>query len=143
MRFALDTSCMVAAVCSWHEQHPRAAAEVNRRLQARQTLVVPAPALAETYAVLTRLPPPHRLSPEDALHLVDANFAHGATLVALDAAAYLSVLRRAPDRRVAGGRIYDAIIAQCAIKGRASCLLTFNERDFAAFVVPDLEIVVP
>jgi predicted nucleic acid-binding protein len=142
-RFALDTSCMVAAVCSWHEHHARAAAEVDRRLRARQTLIAPAPALVETYAVLTRLPPPHRVSSADALLLVEANFVTDRRLASLDAAAYLSILRGAPARGVAGGRIYDAIIAQCAIESRASCLLTFNARHFLPLAATDLEIFVP
>ena len=29
---AVDTNCIIAAVCAWHEQHRVAAAEVERRL---------------------------------------------------------------------------------------------------------------
>ena len=39
--------------------------EMERRLDGGQTLVVAGPALVETYAVLTRFPPPRRLSPVD------------------------------------------------------------------------------
>lgn len=142
-RFAPDTSCMVAAVCAWHEHHERAAAEVNRRLSARQAMVVVAPALVETYAVLTRLPPPHRLSPSDALRLVDANFASAGRVVALDARAYVTLLRRSRDEGVAGGRVYDAVIAQCAVKGGAASLLTFNADHFASLGLSNLEILIP
>lgn len=141
--FALDTSCMVAAVCAWHEHHVRAAAQLNRRLHARQRMIVPAPALVETYAVLTRLPPPHRLSPRDALRLLEANFLHGTRLIALDVAAYVALLRRAPGATTAGGRVYDAVIAECAVRGRASSLLTFNQAHFEALAVPGIEVVVP
>lgn len=141
--FAPDTSCIVAAVCGWHENHERAAAELNRRLAGGQAMIVAAPALVETYAVLTRLPPPHRLSSPDALRLIDSNFARTGRIVALDGRGYVALLRTAPDAGVAGGRVYDAVIAQCAVKGRASALLTFNAADFATLAVPDLEIVVP
>ena len=65
---------MVAAVCSWHEHHSQAAAEIDRRLDRGEQLCTPAPALVEAYAVLTRLPPPHRLSAADAWALVEGNF---------------------------------------------------------------------
>ena len=64
--YALDTSCMIAAVCGWHEQHRSAAAEIERRFDGGEHLSVAAHALSEAYAVLTRLPAPHRLAPTDA-----------------------------------------------------------------------------
>src|SRR6184192_3362205 len=62
-RFLLDTSCLVAAVCSWHMHHEATAAEISRRLSRGEEPVMAAPALVEAYAVLTRLPAPHRLLP--------------------------------------------------------------------------------
>lgn len=53
---------MIAAVCAWHEHHTRATEEIERRLSRGEEMIVAAPALVEAYAVLTRLPPPHRLS---------------------------------------------------------------------------------
>ncbi len=128
--FAVDTSCMVAAVCSWHEHHDAAAAELNRRLERGERLMVAAPALIEAYSVLTRLPPPHRLSAADAWALVEANFVAEADVVALEADAYVSVLQHAVTQEVAGGRVYDAVIGECARQARADVLLTFNRRHF-------------
>jgi predicted nucleic acid-binding protein len=127
---AVDTSCMVAAVCSWHEHHPAAAAEINRRLQRGQRLCVPAPALVETYAVLTRLPPPHRLTARDAWALIEGNFVTGAVIEVLEADEYVDLLRRAAGREVAGGKTYDAVIGECARQADATVLLTFNRRRF-------------
>lgn len=53
---------MIAAICSWHEHHEAAIGEIERRLGRREAMVVAAPALVETYAVLTRLLP-HTASP--------------------------------------------------------------------------------
>lgn len=75
-RFVPDTNCMIASVCTWHEHHERTAAEIDRRLERSETLFVAAPALVEAYAVLTRLPPPYRLSPADALALVERRLLH-------------------------------------------------------------------
>ena len=121
---------MVAAVCSWHEHHDTAAAELERRLGRGERLLVAAPALIEAYAVLTRLPPPHRLSAADAWALVEANFVAQATVVALEADAYVALLRHAATQEVAGGRVYDAVIGECARNARAEVLLTFNRRHF-------------
>lgn len=106
-------------------------------------MIVAAPALVETYAVLTRLPPPHRLSPVDALALLDANFIGAGRAVALNAAAYRALLRLATTKDIGGGGMYDAVIAQCAVKAQASALLTFNAPHFLSLAIAGLEIVVP
>jgi predicted nucleic acid-binding protein len=121
---------MVAAVCTWHERHLAAANEIERRLARSERLVVAAHSLAETYAVLTRLPAPHRLAPADAWSLVKANFVDHATVASLDAAAYSTLLRRLAALGIAGGRTYDALIGECAQRARVDALLTLNPRHF-------------
>ena len=130
-RFALDTSCMVAAVCSWHERHHEAAAAVESRLERGEQLAVAAHALVETYAVLTRLPSPHRLAPGDAWAVVQANFVESAAVVTLSGREHAALLGRLADAGTGGGRTYDAVIAACAAKARAAELLTFNPRHFS------------
>ena len=141
--FFVDTSCIVAAVCSWHGHHARAAAEIERRLGVRERMATAAHALAEAYAVLTRLPAPHRLSPADALELLEGNWLDSARVVALDAVGYRSLLRRAGKEGISGGRTYDAVIAACALKAKAAVLLTFNAHHFASFEASGLRLVVP
>jgi predicted nucleic acid-binding protein len=134
---------MVAAMCSWHTHHAPARAEIERRLHDAETLLVAAPALVETYSVLTRLPPPHRLSAADALTLLEANFMSQGKIVALEAKSYRTLLRKAPRQGIAGGRTYDAIIAECARRAKATTLLTFNISHFMPFAGTGLDIVVP
>ena len=128
--FALDTSCMVAAVCTWHERHLAAVTEIERRLARGGRLAVAAHALVETYAVLTRLPVPHRLAPADAWALVKANFVESASVTALSGQAHVTLLRGLATQGIAGGRSYDAVISACARQARADVLLTFNPRHF-------------
>ncbi|MCX6544010.1 MAG: PIN domain-containing protein [Acidobacteria bacterium] len=131
--FALDTNCLIAAVCTWHDRHRQAAAEIGRRLDAGERLVVPAPALVEAYAVLTRLPAPHRLAPGDAWTLLESNFvkpAHSVQIWAPSAKTYPRLLRGLAAQSVAGGRAYDAVIGECAREAAAQTLLTFNRRHF-------------
>ena len=129
-RFAVDTSCMIATVCSWHERRESAARAVERRLRRGEQLTVAAHALVETYAVLTRLPSPHRLATSDAWALVEANFVEESAVIALDATRQVSLLRTLSAQGIGGGRSYDALIAECARRGNASALLTFNPRHF-------------
>jgi len=141
--FFVDTSCIIAVVCAWHTHHAPAAAEIERRLGARELLATAAHALAESYAVLTRIPAPHRLSPADALALLEGNFIENARVVALDAAGYRSLLRRAGRDGISGGRTYDAVIAECALKAKAATLLTFNARHFTDLEGVGVRVVVP
>lgn len=141
--FVPDTSCMVAAVCTWHEQHEPVVAEIEGRFNRGETMRVAAPALIEAYAVLTRLPPPHRLSSADALTLVEANFIRAAHIIALNGHVYHTLLRRARDDGIRGGQIYDAVIAECALQAHASVLLTFNKNHFLPFAERGLTIVLP
>jgi predicted nucleic acid-binding protein len=141
--FSPDTSCMVATVCGWHESHSAAREAIERRLRQGDTMLVAGPALIEAYAVLTRLPAPHRLSASDAVALLDANFVALGRLVALDAAGYRTLIRQVPGEGITGGRTYDAVIAACALRGKAASLLTLNEPHFIQFAAAGLHIVVP
>jgi predicted nucleic acid-binding protein len=139
---ALDASCMVAAVCAWHERHPDVAAELERRLEARGKLAIPAHALVEAYAVLTRLPAPHRLSPADSWALLSANFVRAARVVAIDGPAHAGLLARLAVAGTAGGRTYDALIAEQVVEAGADVLLTLNPRHFEP-PAPGLTVVEP
>jgi predicted nucleic acid-binding protein len=141
--FLPDTACIVAALSEWHEHHEPAATEIERRRARGEAMLLAAPSLIETYSVLTRLPRPRRLVPADALALIEDEFLRRATVVTLDEVAYMELLRRAVREGVAGGRIYDAVIAACARVAAADVLLTFNDRDFTPLVGRDMMIVVP
>jgi predicted nucleic acid-binding protein len=118
-------------------------AEIENRLHDGETMAVAAPTLVEAYAVLTRLPSPHRLSPADALDVLVTSFVQQGELVALEAASYRVLLQSAPAIGVAGGQTYDAVIAACARAAGVSTLLTFNERHFLPLAWPGLAVVVP
>jgi predicted nucleic acid-binding protein len=129
MRVVLDTNCLVAAALPQHEHHETTVADLARRRAAGHTFVMAAPAVLEAYAVLTRLPPPHRLAPADAIAVLDRNWSAGES-VALNAAETWKVLRQRATTGVAGGRIYDGVIAACARKSKADEILTWNVRHF-------------
>ncbi len=111
---AADTSLVVAAFASWHEKHDAA----------RQTLdagvrVIGHCAL-ETYSVLTRLPPPHRAAGVVVRDFLRARFRQ--PFLTLDAAQHRKFLLSLPDLGIAGGAVYDALVAATAAAHRAELL---------------------
>jgi predicted nucleic acid-binding protein len=131
--YLLDTSCLVAGICAWHERHEPTRREIDRRHGAGEPLVLAAHSLIETYSVLTRLPEPHRLRPEDALDAIEANWSQ-TRLVALSGSDYRRVLRRCRETGIAGGAVYDAVIAACARKAHVATLLTWDVSAFERFL---------
>lgn len=131
-RYLCDTNCLVAALCAWHQHHERTLSEFDHRMADGQELILAAHSLAETYAVLTRLPPPNRLRGKDALALIEENWA-GNPVVHLTGRDTWRALRDARQLGVVGGQTYDALIAASALKARATALVTWNVRNFAPF----------
>lgn len=138
---ALDTSVIVAALLSWHERHEAAARAVARALRTPGTLVIPSHALVESYAVMTRLPAPHRLTASDALELLRENF-RDVRVAALASREVWPFLSRVAEAKISGGRTYDALILESARDAGATRLLTLNARDFERFDA-GLEVVEP
>ena len=103
----LDTSAAVALAVSDHVHHDATLAALRGR-----KLGLAGHAAFEAYSVLTRLPGAQRLSPAAAARLLTTNFPHTRHLDAADAAALLPVLSA---QRVAGGAVYDALVAMAAL----------------------------
>ena len=103
---------------------------MDRREGAGEEFILAAHTLPEAYAVLTRLPAPHRLRSGDAIALLEANWRE-APVVHLTAAETWCALREAHRRGATGGRTYDVLVAECARKGGAATIVTWNARDFA------------
>jgi predicted nucleic acid-binding protein len=129
-REAVDTSVVVAALLGWHEDHEAACKALERSLT------------TEPYAVMTRLPSPHRLGPVDAAALLRDTFV-GIETVALDGGEVWKLIEDLEVGLVAGGRTYDGQILACARKAGARTLRTLNERDFLALGDHEIEIVRP
>ena len=142
-RFLVDTNCIVAALQPDHPDKSRAGAEINRRMDAHHKMVVAAHSLVEAYSVLTRLPRLLRITPHGAMTAIQQSFIEQAEVVALDESDYVPFLRQAAEDDVAGGRIYDAVIAACAVQAKVDAVLTFNERHFRPLLPDSIDVVVP
>ncbi len=141
---AVDTSVIVSALLSWHEFHDVAlAALVTARDEPGGKLLVPAPALVEAYAVMTRLPAPHRLSPVAAVEILSGSFEDHAEIVSLSGSETWRFLHDTVGAGLTGGATYDALIVRCARQGRATSMLTLDRRDFERLPLAGITLVVP
>ena len=103
---AADTSLVIAAFASWHENHEPARRALDGGLRLIEHCAL------ETYSVLTRLPPPHRTSGEVVCDFLAARFPQ--PLLRLSAQAYRNFIVTLPDHGVNGGAAYDALVAATA-----------------------------
>lgn len=103
---AVDSSVVVAAFGAWHEHH----AVAREALTGRPEL--PAHAALEAYSVLTRLPDPFRAHPVIVAEFLRRQF--GTRRLALPARLHGTLPTRLAALDIAGGAVYDALIALTA-----------------------------
>ena len=127
MKAFLDTSVLVATFYADHEHH-QASIDLFLRF-GKGDACCGAHSLAELYATLTGMPPPRRVSGDQAL-LFLGNVRDQLTLVPLNEQEYFQVAEAAAATGLAGGAIYDAILAHCALKADAEVIYTWNTSDF-------------
>lgn len=130
MKVACDTSILVPALWKWHAEHLACVAWLDAARSGRVELVVQSHALAETYAVLTRLPVKPKISPVDAWTVIEQSLLPHATLVDIPASVYCRVLASLSTCGLAGGIVYDALIAAAAESAAVEWLLTNNVSHF-------------
>jgi predicted nucleic acid-binding protein len=121
---AADTSLVIAAFASWHENHDAARRALDAGLRLIEHCAL------ETYSVLTRLPPPHRIAGEIVHEFLTARFPE--PWLRLGGQAYRSFVLGLPDRGVAGGAAYDALVAATAA-GCDAELVTCDRRALTVY----------
>ncbi|HTV43271.1 MAG TPA: PIN domain-containing protein [Candidatus Sulfotelmatobacter sp.] len=137
MNVFADTSVLVSAVIKQHTAHERAFAVLERVQNKKDEGVISAHSLAETYAVLTKLPPLYRHTPEQALLSIEENILKHFKIVGLAGGEYAALLREAAGAGLRGGTIYDALLLKAAIKAGVEVIYTLNLKHFQAFAPPD------
>jgi hypothetical protein len=110
---------VIAALSAWHEQHESAA------LALKAVQAVPAHALLEVYAVLTRLPSGLAVAPTLAAEVIADRFPEPA--LRLPDGARDRLTRTLAEAGVLGGASYDGLVALEA-RAHGRTLLTIDER---------------
>lgn len=129
----LDTSVAVPLLVRTHREH-----DAVVRWWSGREVALSGHALAETYSVLTRLPGDLRLAPADAARLLRERFGE-PLVIGADAAGRLpDVLSRLG---IAGGAVYDALVALAAVEHGAD-LATRDARARATYETVGARVVV-
>jgi predicted nucleic acid-binding protein len=141
VNFFLDTSVLVAATRTLDQRHSASYSLVARCEPSHASCA--AHTLAEVYANLTGMPPPHRFLPPQALLILE-NIRSRFNCIALTAEEVFTTTEHAANLKLPGGIIYDALLLTCARKVEAERIYTWNVRHFR-MVAPDLaeRIVTP
>ena len=127
MKAFLDTSVLVATFYADHEHHPPS---IDLFLRfGKKDACCGAHSLAEVYATLTGMPSRRRVSGDEAL-LFLGDIRERLTVVSLDEQEYFQMAEASATANLAGGAIYDAILAHCALKAKAEVIYTWNTKDF-------------
>ena len=144
MSVFLDTSVLLAALVDFGPQS--APAQLLMHAVAEKRIDRPATAwhcCLEFFSVATRLPPEFRLTPADAILLLQAEVFVRMAVHDLTAGELLPMLHAAARETIVGGRIYDAHIAEVARAGGATVVITDNRRHFLSALRYGLRVETP
>jgi predicted nucleic acid-binding protein len=140
----LDTSVLLAGIVDFGPQSGPAQSIMHA--VAEKTLASPATAwhcCLEFYSVSTRLPPEFRLTPAEAARLLEDEVFGRLVVHDLPAGDRARLLRAAAEDGTAGGRIYDAHIAEVARAAEATVIVTDNRRHFLGALRHGIRVETP
>jgi predicted nucleic acid-binding protein len=128
MKYLFDTSVLVSAMMSGHSSY-NVCLPLLQKAQARQIVgFISTHTLAELYSVLTRIPQT-KITPDLAQELIRDNL-QTFEFVSLGAEDYTAAIDLMVRNRIPGGGIFDALIAQAALKADVDVILTLNAKHF-------------
>lgn len=140
----LDTSVLLAGLVDFGPQ----SAPAQSMLHAVAEKQIPDAGTAwhcclEFFSVSTRLPPEFRLTPADAARLLEEEVFARMAVHDLPDTDRLPMVRAAARDDIAGGRIYDAHIAEVARAAGAAVVITDNRRHFLAALRHGIRVETP
>jgi predicted nucleic acid-binding protein len=140
----LDTSVLLAGLVDFGPQSAPAQSILHAVAEKR----LPSPGTAwhcclEFYSVATRLSPEFRLTPEDANELLRQEVFARLVVHDLPSAEQAGFFDGASRERIAGGRIYDAHIAEVARIAGAGVIVTDNRRHFVSSLRHGIKVETP
>ena len=129
VKVLFDTSVLVAALIVNHPQHPICFPHLKAAESKQVQGFISTHTLAETYSVITRLPVKPRIAPAQAQSLI-TDISQYLNIVPLISDDYLAAIVQMATLNLPGGGIFDALIAQAALKADVDTLLTLNPNHF-------------
>lgn len=132
-----DTSVLVAACLRSHPHYERARPVLEAVASRREAGVISAHSLAEAFSALTSVPLAPRILPSQARDIVSTNILPHFTAIAITSTMYERAIEVCAARGLGGGKVYDALLLECARQSQADRIYTFNLTDFRK-LAPDL-----
>ena len=143
MSVFLDTSVLLAGLVDFGPQSAPAQSVMHAVAEKRVTAATAWHCCLEFFSVATRLPAEFRLSPAEAARLLQDEVFARIAVHDLPPAGRESMLAAAARERVAGGRIYDAHIAEVARAADAAVVVTDNGRHFLSALRYGMRVETP
>jgi len=125
-----DTSVIIAALLPKHPSHAPCFVQLQAAELRQIQGYLSTHSLAEVYSVMTRMPSQPRMSPQEATILLERCLQY-LEAVPLETADYRAAIVQMTTLNLTGGGIFDALIAQAALKVSADRLLTLNLSHFS------------
>ena len=129
MKVIFDTSVIVAATLPQHPSHRACFIQLQAAQTQQHQGYLSTHSLAEIYSVLTRMPSQPKISPIDAQNILN-RYMQYLNIIPLEASDYKLAIAQMANLQLPGGGIFDALIAQAAIKISADRLATLNPKHF-------------
>jgi predicted nucleic acid-binding protein len=123
----LDISVLIAAFYANHQFH-QPSIDLFLRFK-RNEVCCGAHSLAEIYSSLTGRTSRDRVSGDEAM-LFLGDVRQRLTIIHLDDRDYFTALEASAALGIAGGAIYETMLAHSALKAKAQAIYTWNAKDF-------------
>jgi len=132
-----DTSVLVAACVRNHPHYSRARPILEAIAAGKDAGVISAHSLAELFSALTSVPVIPRILPAEASAIIAANIRPHFQPAPATVEMHERAVEACLSQGVGGGKIYDALLIECARYSQADRIYTFNLNDFRR-LAPDL-----
>lgn len=139
----LDTSVLMAGLIDFGSQSAPAQQIMLGVVERSVTAATAWHCCLEFYSVATRLPPEYRVVPADASRLLQEEVLARVAVHDLPAAGRAPFLAALVQDQIAGGRLYDAHIAEVARSAGAGVIVTDNRRHFLAALRYGIRVETP
>jgi predicted nucleic acid-binding protein len=137
-----DTTVLVAASVQGHPYYRRARPALEQVASGRDNGFISVHSLAEVYAALTRLPLQPRIHPLEARRILADNIIPHFQIISISKKEYLDAIDAVANGGWIGGKIYDALLLNCAAKRSLDRIYTFNLADFKQLAPQSLQGII-
>jgi len=125
-----DSSVIIAAFLPRHPSHTPCFVQLKTAELRQIQGYLSTHSLAEVYSVMTRMPSQPRVSPQEAQTLLERCLQY-LDVVPLELVDYRAAIAQMTALNLPGGGIFDALIAQAALKVGVDRILTLNPNHFS------------